>query len=315
MVDPKKIIEKHSLGIEKIIRETDAKVLYLLTDKNGSKFILKFYKYNNSDLRTEKRLLSRVKLLKCSYITFPRLIDSGKNFILEDYIERELWTRDTILEKDWTADDIELWVSGLREFQNINLPGRLFSIKQRLMGLIYPVYRIFILTLKCRRLINLRAFGTILKLTFNYTLHRLFLKNALTHYDLQTTNYTFMKNEYKMSMIDFELPYFGGDPLFDVLYYISIPTKTLADWTFQKEIFREYIKQEYENKYDSKSLMNRTRLILLVCNLSRYLSFINDAEKNTIYSENINLLLNGESFNRWYSFISNPASFCLSEAR
>lgn len=311
MVNVKEITDKFSLRIEKILHSTGSKIIYFLVDKNGKRFVLKIHKNNNTNLKVEQMFLSRVKHFKYRYIQFPHLIEYGNSYILIDYIEREHFTRDTILEREWSIDDIRLWVSGLIEFQNIEIASKHFSVKQRLMGIIYPVCRIFILLPKCRKLIDLKALAVIFKITLNYFISRFFLKNTLTHYDLQTYNYTFMKNERKMSMLDFELSYYRGDPLFDVLYYISIPIKTFEDWTFQTALLKEYIRQVYGGTRCSRSLLYRIRLILLVSNLSRYLSFINDTNKKNIYSENIKLLVNGESFNRWVCSILNSDSACL----
>ncbi len=304
MVNVKEITDKFSLRIEKILHSTGSKIIYYLVDKNGKRFVLKFNKHNKTKLRTEQKFLTRIKNLPFRYVRFPQLIEYGTNHILIDYIEREHWTRETILEKKWSYNEIQLWVSGLREFQNVDMPRNHFSLKQRLMGFIYPVFRVFILLPKCRKLISFRALGVILKLTLSYSLSRFFFKNTLTHYDLQMYNYTFMNNEKKMSMIDFEMPYYGGDPLFDVLYYISIPIRKFEDWTFQIDLLKEYIKQEYEGAWHSKSLLCRMRLILLVSNLSRYLGFINDGDKKKIYSENIRILLDSKSFSRWVASFS-----------
>lgn len=311
MVGLEEIIDKYSLSIEKIIHRTYSKIVYLLVNKNGKRFVLKMYKRNSAKLKTEQQFLSRVNHVNYRYIRFPRLVEFGNNYVLVDYVEREHFTRDTIVDREWSADDVKLWVSGLIEFQRIEIPSNDFSFKQRVMGIIFPVCRILILLPKCRESIDLKAFGVIFKMALCYSLSRPFFRNVLTHYDLQTYNYTFMKNERKMSILDFELPRYRGDPLFDVLYYLSIPIMKLKDWTFQAAILTEYIKQVYGGAWDSKSLLSRIRLILLVRNLSRYLGFINDTNKKMTYSENVRLLLNGESFYGWVSSILNLQSTCL----
>ena len=311
MVNAEEIIDKYSLSIEEILNRTNSKIVYLLVDKNGKRYVLKIYKRNSAKLKIERQFLSRVNHIRYQFIRFPQLVDFGDNYILIDYVEREHFTRDTIVDREWSADDVKLWVSGLIEFQRIEIPSNDFSFKQRVIGIIYPVCRIPILLPKCRKSIDLKAFGVIFKMALCYSLSRPFFRNVLTHYDLQTYNYTFMKKERKMSILDFEFPYYRGDPLFDILYYVSIPIKTLEDWTFQAAILKEYIKQVIGSAWRSRSLLSRIRLILLVSNLSRYLSFINDTNKKNIYSENIKLLVNGESFNRWVSSIFNLQSACL----
>lgn len=304
MVNAKEIIDKYSLRIENTIHSTSSKSIYFLVGENGERFVLKMYKYDRANSEIEQKFLSAVKHRKFEYIRFPNMIAHGNNYILVDYVEREHVTRDTILERQWSPDDVRLWVSGLREFQNIDIPSHYFSVKQRYMGIIYPVCRLLLLLPKCRELINLRAWGVVFKIVLNYSMARFSFKNALTHYDLQMYNYAFMSDKRKMSMLDFELSYYRGDPLFDVLYYISIPIRKFKDWTFQIDLLKEYIKQEYEGTWHSKSLLCRIRLILLVSNLSRYLGFINDSDKKKIYSENIRILLDSKSFSRWVASFS-----------
>lgn len=301
MFNQQEILNKYCLTIDKIIKSMPDREIYLLIDKNNNKYALKIYKYNNEALKQEIDFLTRIKNIDFTSIRFPEIVDSGYNYLLFNYIDRELIHRSTALKRRWSEDDVNLWVNGLIEFQNIEIKINLFSLKKRILGFIFPVFRMIILMPKCRDIISLNKIIIISKLLVLYIICRLSFKNVPTHYDLQSYNYTFIKKEKKMSMIDFEFLYYKGDPLYDILHYITIPLQKMEDWTFQIDLLNEFLRNKYKNTRKIRSLLYRIRLILLICNLSRLLNFQNEKEKKEVYIENVSLLLNKSSFKYWIS--------------
>lgn len=308
------LLERHSLTAEKVLHAPEKKIIYLLKDKNQHKYVLKIYDTQSQilkqNLQSEIKFLKRINSVDFKYIQFPRIIDNGENYLLMSYIEREHTHRSTVLNRKWSDDDIKLWVAGLVEFQNVKVLSSDFTLKKRVLGFMYPVYRMFTLIPKCRNLIDWKAFLTISKLSLLYICTRLYFRNVLTHYDLHTYNFSFVKNERKMSMLDFEKLYYLGDFLYDILCYITIPIQKMKDWTFQTDLLNEFIKQKPEQSKHLRSLLLRIRFILLVRNFSRYLNFLNDSDKKAVYSENVKLLLNGKSYYDWVSSALNLQSTC-----
>lgn len=304
MLDEKEIITrlicKYSIRKYSILRRTKHKVIYILENDN-SKYVLKIYIIKSKRDEFERIFLSHVNRSELQNIYFPKIIDYGPYYILIEYIIREYYTRDSICERQWTDSDIKLWVAGLTEFQKISISPQLFSFKNRMIGSVYPVFKSLLLSPNCFETLNLRSILQIWMLTASYFHSLFFFRKILTHYDLQTYNYTFMKNDRKMSLIDFEIPYYLGDPLYDILYFITIPIKKITDWTFQGRLLREYLRINHKARYYPKIIKNRIRLILLLCNLQRMINFRGKLDYQEKYHKNIELLLNNNTFERWIS--------------
>lgn len=294
------VLEKHSLRLSSVIQYQGPKATFLLTDEVGSRYVLKASARING-LELERHFLLQIRNLNFEYIRFPKLIDFGANYLLLEFLDREHYTRETVTQRDWSLDDIRLWIHGLLEFQNIPMNSTFFSVKNRLMGIFYPVIRLILLIPGSMHLFSLKSWTSIAVIIFAYLSMRPFFRHVLTHYDLQTYNYTFMRSEPKMSILDFEISYFQGDPLFDILYFITIPINEIIRWTFQKDLLKEGLRQFREKGINLAGQLTRIRLILLVCNLSRYHYFINDSAKRMTYYNNIRFLLDRKAF-RWWAF-------------
>ncbi len=206
-----------------------------------------------------------------------------KSGCLIDFCEREHQTRDTIQQRDWSDDDVRAFVRGLREFQEIAVRTLPFSRRHRLLGWAYPAFRL--LSLDKRSAV----------LCLGYMLARPMWKNALTHYDLHTFNYAFTPDG-RMSMLDFERMYASGDPLFDLLYFCTIPPVRMDAWTFQARLLREFLHEE------TPFARLRARVILLQCNLGRG-RYSGVAPE--VYEDNVALLRSGRRFRAWWRRITS----------
>jgi hypothetical protein len=295
-----RIRQKHSLKTVRILQNSQRKVVYLMENKNLNKYVLKIFKYYDRNIKKEISFLKNVGNLDFRYICFPKLIESDRNYLLLEYHDRKYFTRDTILKKKWLPGDILIWVSGLIEFQNIPTSSKYYLLKERIKGFFYPIYIFYTRLFRFYPIIGIKGLLGAFKLTLYYFYFRLFIKNVNTHYDLQTYNYTFLENEKKMSMLDFEMGAYKGDPLYDVVYYISIPVQGISQWTFQLDLLQKYIKETGMTHRFSRGLFHRLRLIILVCNLCFYLQFLDDNLKKKVYLDNINFILSGSKFKTWY---------------
>jgi hypothetical protein len=304
MPDEQEIAEKHSLTLSAVLKDANSTSVYLATGAGGKKCVLKVYRAtskNGGNAAVERNFLAWINREKLEFLHVPRLLDYGDNYMLMEYVEREHWTRDTILERKWPDVDVKLWVKGLVEFQNMRIPKSWFSLKQRIMGFMYPAILAAILLPKCSRVIGMRDRFRLIGLAVRYGLARFHFRNKVTHYDLQTYNYSFCTDREKASLLDFELSYYMGDPLYDVLYYTSIPVQKIPSWTFQTRLINTYLAESRER---GKHLRCRMRLILLVCNLNRYLYFRDESDKKSVYLDNIRMLLSDGAFNTWFSEIA-----------
>ena len=111
--------------------------------------------------------------------------------------------------------------------------------------------------------------------------------------DLTTYNYAFSPGG-KMSILDFELAYYLGDPLFDAAYFVTIPPVRITDWSFQGEILRRLL-DKYGNTCSQRQ---RLRLILILCCVVRYQYFKNEPVYREIYLQNIKTLIVRRTFNK-----------------
>jgi hypothetical protein len=295
-----KIQQKHSLKKVSVLQNSQRKVVYLMENENLGKYVLKIFRVYDRNIKKEIIFLKTVSNLDFRYICFPKLIESDRNYLLLEYHDRKYFTRDTILKKKWLPVDILIWVSGLIEFQNIPTSYKIFSPKERIKGFIYPIYIFCTRLFRFYHIIGIKGLLGAFKLALYYFYFSLYIKNVNTHYDLQTYNYTFLENEKKMSMLDFEMGAYKGDPLYDVVYYISIPVQGISQWTFQLDLLQKYIKETKMIHRFSKGLFHRLRFIILVCNLCFYLHFLKDNLKKKVYLDNINFILSDSKFKTWY---------------
>jgi hypothetical protein len=313
MLDPKTILDRHSLIVESVLQETPFGTTYLVINQDNNKFVLKIYldKSKTRGSVVERKFLALANDREFRHLLIPRLIAHDQNYMLMEFIDREYWTRDTILERAWSKSDVRLWVSGLLEFQTIELPANWFSLRRRIYGRFYPIIRAFSALKYGRRVLRMSDVAKIAWLCVRYLAGMHDFRRALTHYDLQTYNYSLTTDRKMASMLDFEIAYYTGDPLFDLLYYNSIPVQKLEEWTYQGDLLRNYI--EITGASPEK-LENRVRLILLVCNLLGCSRLRDDPAKKKVFEENIGNILHNNWFGAWLgSVFRNSMSELRSE--
>lgn len=294
------VIAKHGLTVEKTIYTGSVSKVYRVADPNGQKYVLKINEIDSSCIEREKKFYSVLKDLEFKYLCFPHVVDSDEKFLLMEYIPRTYYTRDSILEREWTDKDLNLWVNGLLEFQGLKLCRKSFPLKRKLVASVYPVFRISERLRKFQKPLGVAERMVIMRLTLAYLLARPFIRHVLTHYDCQTYNYTFCLNSNKMSILDFEFSYYLGDPLYDILYFITIPTVKIRDWTFQSNLLTCFLSKIQHRKGYCAGLQNRLHLVLLLCNLSRFLHFSKDPVKQVPYWDNLKLLLDQKSWDLFW---------------
>ena len=156
MLEVQEILEKHSLTICSVFQDTNLATVYLVINNEGKKAVLKLYHdplKSGRSIALERNFLTRVNHEKLKYLDIPRLLDHGKNYMIMEYVEREHWTRSTILEREWSNEDIKTWVRGLIEFQNTQLSKDWFSFKRRAIGFMFPIIRLALLLPRCFHII------------------------------------------------------------------------------------------------------------------------------------------------------------------
>ena len=299
MLTTKEILDKYSLNIEKEIKTTEFKKVLLLNDNKNNKYILKIYLANiyREGREIEKNFLLAVKDKKFKSLIFPNIIDYGDNYLLMDYLHIYEYDKDAIINRKWSNDDIKLFISGLIEFQDIQISSEYLSFKKKVFGFLFPPLKLITL-LNNTKLFNLISLLILVKLIIFYILSIPFLKYTVTHHDLQRSNVTFHKRARKISIMDFESLYYLGDPFLDILHYLTTASYKLEDWNFQLKILREYIRTINQNGSYIPLLSNRIRIILLVYNYNYYFTVRNIKLKN-IYFKNILFLLSNKNFNKW----------------
>lgn len=292
------ILQRFHLSIEEIKSSKDKRRVYLVRDlKNQSLKILKINLAFPKKLEREYQFLRAAFLLQYKTLKTPDVYAHGPSFILMEYLDCVKYSRDTILEKNWNEKEVTKFLSALREFQSIPQKPDGFSVYERLKGKQYPVMRALEMW---KQITHTLTFSQIMKLILllkKYFFSGLFFKRVTTHYDFNTFNFTNLNHSEKMTLIDFEMGAYGGDNLYDLLYYISIPTVELNQWTFQKALLKEWITDKCQDNFFVKT---RIRVILSVISFQRIRRFDLEPEKAKVYRNNLNLLLSSESFNAWY---------------
>jgi hypothetical protein len=292
-------MDSHGLTLIRNLQDTAFKTVDLMQDAAGEQSVLKYCKTHCPSLALEKDVLVAVNAQSSTYLTFPKLLGYETDYLLMSFVEREDQTRDTISKRNWTRRDVEVLSSGMREFSSLPMPSSIYTLKQKVMGLAYPAFKMF---LSVPKLLKRRclSFSAVLKLAFfalRYCLHRPFIRNRTTHYDMTTLNCAF-SGEDRLSILDLELGYAGGDPFFDICYFLTIPPVALKDWTFQQQTLSHFV-----NGTDEHAVQFRMRFILSVCCVSRLLHFKNDSKEHRAYKDSIETLLNRSQFNKWWSEI------------
>lgn len=291
------ILEERSLSVLEVLSQKERRGVYLVSDPTAAQpRILKVNKVFPAKLRREAtflRLAARQDLLQ---LKVPALYGEGEGWMLIERLDLTHYTRDTVLEKNWDREEVHRWIAALREFQEIPQPPADFSRKEKLKGALYPLVRM----LEMRKAVNagltagqrLRLGGMLLR----YLLYRPFVRLVTTHYDLNTFNFTNEKGSDKLLMIDFEAGAFRGDSLYDLLYYLTLPTVSLEDWTFQRDLLSAWIGTFGKGE---RCLSARLRLLLVVLSLQRIQRFHDDPDKAQAYQRNFELLFDDRRYRQW----------------
>ena len=297
------ILKKHSLTIVEKVKISAFKEVFILIGNSNEKFILKIYlsKKQRTSEQIEKNFLHCIKGKKFDFLIFPEIIDYGNNYLLMNYIPRNEFTKKAIQEKEWTSDHIKLVVSALQEFQRIRMPAVNFSLKNRLLGSIIPPMKLAFLVTKDIQTATPSKIQ-ISRLIFKYMQHCLRFRKALSHNDLQISNFTFHSNQKKMSMLDFERLHYLADPLLDILHYLISASFKIENWSFQTEILKRFLKTENYINNTIIGLHDRIRLILLLYSYNYFLSVKNHKIKKA-YAENIKFLLSESLYNQWVNLL------------
>ena len=282
------------------LQESGESTVFLMQSRDGGRFVLKQFARPMRAFEMERDFYERCGERSFRFVHMPRLVESGTNHLLLEYVDRESHSRDSILTRNWTDEDVALWVDALLEFQGLRPDSRLFSVSRHLASLVYPVISILQQLIRESYGLSLRQKARLGALIGGYLLHRPAVRYVCTHYDLQTNNYAFMVNERRMSVLDFRFPYYLGDPYLDVLYYVSIPTVPLNEWTFQKRLVRRFLKQTAGRRGYDAGRKVRLRVLLLMCTMVRATHFASDPAKRCVYEQNLRLLLDDAEYDVFY---------------
>ena len=290
------IITEHGVRPISILQETVPTKVELVDTGDGEQLVLKFCKQSCPRLGLEGKFLSLASSIKHTYLETPRLIASGFDYLLMSFVERENQTRETILKRKWSKDNIHTLCEGIKEFQRIKLPTKTYTVKQRIMGVAYPVVKLLQVLPSCRRrgLIGWKSMMKLYLFAIWYLFLRPGFRNVTTHYDLTTLNCAFTPDG-RLSMLDFEIGYALGDPLFDICYFLTIPPQAIQDWKFQSKALAMFKKRN--TKWGQR---HRVRFILLVCSLVRMVHFEDDSREQSNYKQSIALLLGVGTFRNWW---------------
>lgn len=275
-----------------ILQETEFQVVESYVSNDGERRVRKTYKRPNHSLQIEAAFLEATSKRAFRHLSLPTLIEKGERSLSMTFVERENQTRDSILERTWSRQDVRTLASAIRELQTVPLPRSRFSAKQRLMGLVYPVVKLLLIRAACVRqgIIGSRDYWWLFQMAVQYLFARAWVRNCTVHYDLTTLNCAFAPDG-RVSILDFEFPYYLGDSMFDACYFATIPPQSMANWTFQKQLIVECI------GHGEEFAQARCRLILTVCCLVRALFFGTGSRERSQYLESLEMLRN----RRWFA--------------
>jgi hypothetical protein len=291
------ILEQRSLRLMEVLSEKKLRGVYKVAELSGGPpLILKVNKLFPGKLRREADLLQLAEAHELKHLKLPRIVDRSDHWMLMDCVQLEHYTRDTILLKAWTTAEAEKWIAALQEFQQIPQSSRGFSKKEKLKGAFYPLIRLIELRKAVNKRLSLWRRVQLGWMALRYLAYRPLLRQVTVHYDLNTFNFTNEQGSEKMLMIDFEAGAYRGDSLYDILYYLTIPTVRLEDWVFQRTLLGTWFRAS-EGK--ERFLSQRLRFQLVVLCLQRIQRFIDDPEKAQVYVDNLDLLFNGSRYRNW----------------
>ncbi len=305
-VDPfeQAIFQRYHLSVEEIKSSKDNRRVYLVRDLNDQSLkILKINLAFPKKLEREYQFLQTAASFNFNSLKTPTVFAYDTSFILMEFLDCVKYNRDTILEKNWTVNEVNKFLLALQEFQSIPQKSDGFSWYEKLKGQQYPLLRGLEMHKQIRSILSSVQLLKLIILLKKYFFTRMFFGNVTTHYDFNTFNFTNQVQSEKMTLIDFEMGAFKGDSLYDLLYYISLPTTDLNQWTFQNSLLKGWIKDKFQ---DNTFVKTRVRVLLCIISFQRIRRFDGEPEKAAIYHKNLKLLLNSNSFNDWYYTIHSP---------
>lgn len=281
-----RIRRRKNLHPAKVLHRSDSSCVELC-EMDGRFVVRKTYTARFEFKEVEADFLRHVDHSKLRFLRIPKILFENRNTLVTTYVEREQQTRDSILLRHWSSDDFARLIGAMREFQTIDVPKSCFSRKQRWMGVCYPVVRMCldIRKLKRRGWLPPGVVRYCSAMATGYLRRRFGIQNVLTHYDLNTTNCAFCPDG-AVSLVDFDLIYYLGDPLFDLCYFATIPCQAIQEWGFQRELLSRAM-----HSYGAS--WNRVRFLIVVCSLSRMHFFRRDEMRRNVYRENILSLMRG----------------------
>ena len=294
------IFDRLRLSKVRVFRDTDNNIVLLVRDSRGKLLVFKYYKFVRPTIQVEKQFLKFSQNIPFESLRLPQLIKTGDNFIILEFVPRHDWTRETILQYRWSDNDIKCWVAGLVEFQNIPFSCDFFNVKRKILGIYYPLVYFFRLWRKCYVSIPLYAWPIILCWAARYLVDAARTNRVFTHYDLQANNCALTRDKQKLSIIDFELPFYKGDQFFDIINYLMNPVCYFGRWSFQLKLWNEYVQQVIGNRNFTQGERIRIRFLFFVRSLQRILYFDGDESAREICRENMKFILSGSEFSRMF---------------
>lgn len=291
------ILEQRALRLLEVLSEKKLRGVYKVTGQDPAvPLILKVNKLFPAKLGRESAFLRLASLREFRHLKLPRILDHGPGWMLMEHVRLVPYTRDSVLEKDWSAEQIERWVGALYEFQSIPQSSAGFRVREKLKGACYPLLRFFELRKAVRKRVRGARLLQLAWMLFQYLCYRPFLRQVTTHYDLNTFNFTNEAGSDRMLMIDFEAGAFRGDRYYDILYYLTLPTVSLDQWTFQRRLLREWVRRA---ESDRRFLPARLRLQLILLCIQRIQRFHDAPDKAEVYVRSLDTLFDRAAYGRW----------------
>lgn len=298
------VLARRALRPREVLQETAGRRVLLAEAPGGERYVVKQTDPARPGAKVERAFLRGVCDRTFTHLRLPRLVEEGEDYLVMEFVAREAHTGATILEREWSDDDVALWVGGLREFQAIELPAAPFTRRQKLAGSLYPVVRALDLWRRFGKRLPGGAARVLPGLLARNVAARASVRLVATHYDFHTYNYAFCTAEARMSLLDFEFSYYLGDPLWDLLYFLTQPETALDAWTFQRPLFRRFL----ASGRGEPALAARARLILLDQCLGRVVNVPEDAPRYATYFANAERLCDDRWFRRWFRGLASASS-------
>jgi len=283
---------------EDVLQSTNNATIEKVRSPSGEVFVRKHYKTNCRSFEIEASLLESVTH-DFQYLVLPRIVGKSGTTLLMSYVDRVVHDRNTIVEQPWTRKEISALSRAIKEFQSIRLPRHAFSVKQIVMGWCYPSVKSLMTLWPALRqnLLQPQQAVMLVAWSFFYAALRPFLRNVTTHYDLTPLNCA-MTPDGRVSILDFEFSYFGGDSLFDLAYFTTIPPQSLQRWDFQSKLISDFV-----GRNPSIADRFRLRLLLVICCLVRARYFADQTEERKAYEASLALLFNRREYSHWWNAV------------